>query len=335
MKRKNLGFTLVELPAVSKRAFTLVELLVVIGIIALLISILLPALNKARAAAEVTQCMSNMRQVAQATIIYQSEQGCFPPAVQLWSGAAGTLQPSVNNAQGPCLWGLLTAIPQHSNARICPTVASLLLAPDPNLSPSTWPNGTNACGVFSYVYSGLISGADFTGMTASPQPFGSLYHYPRTDGVNWYPQPMKTVAHASETMMYIDYPQMRVFSELDGRSFQGPPPYGYTRATWAPFFQSDGHQALGDVCPTHGMKPANGVKFPTIGTAAPNIAVAMTGSINVAYCDGHVETLPVTQGQYNNGAYGDIQNSGAKGGYTLVGNNCYLQGTRYDPDFAP
>jgi prepilin-type N-terminal cleavage/methylation domain-containing protein len=57
-------------PAPPRRAFTLVELLVVIGIIALLISILLPALGKSRESAHRVACLSNLRQVYAAFNLY-------------------------------------------------------------------------------------------------------------------------------------------------------------------------------------------------------------------------------------------------------------------------
>ncbi len=61
-------------------AFTLVELLVVIAIIGMLLSLLLPAVNGARASARRVQCANKLRQIGMAIIGYETQNGVFPPA---------------------------------------------------------------------------------------------------------------------------------------------------------------------------------------------------------------------------------------------------------------
>jgi prepilin-type N-terminal cleavage/methylation domain-containing protein/prepilin-type processing-associated H-X9-DG protein len=76
-----------------RNGFTLVELLVVIGIVGLLIAILMPALRKARLAAESAGCLSNLRQIGGALMIYTAEnRGVMPVSSE---------SPWINTRKGP------------------------------------------------------------------------------------------------------------------------------------------------------------------------------------------------------------------------------------------
>ena len=83
----------------TRAAFTLVELLVVIGIIGVLVAILMPALNRARESARQVQCLSNLKQLATATIGYCNDnRGLYP-------GRAGQGNESIFNADPKRHWG--------------------------------------------------------------------------------------------------------------------------------------------------------------------------------------------------------------------------------------
>jgi prepilin-type N-terminal cleavage/methylation domain-containing protein/prepilin-type processing-associated H-X9-DG protein len=100
-------------------AFTLVELLVVIGIIAVLIAILLPALSKARKAAQSTSCLSNLKQVGVAMTMYATDNKGFLP---IWADYLDTSQPTYSY---PVSWVARLVIqrylPDKTAIYICPS----------------------------------------------------------------------------------------------------------------------------------------------------------------------------------------------------------------------
>ena len=76
-----------------RKAFTLVELLVVIGIIAVLIAVLMSALNRARMSADLVKCQANFKQIYSAISIYTNEhKGVLPRSSSLDPGTWGTFE---------------------------------------------------------------------------------------------------------------------------------------------------------------------------------------------------------------------------------------------------
>jgi len=119
--------------AVNRRpAFTLIEVLVVVAIIALLVSILLPSLSRAKAQARMVNCQSNIRQVMMAFLVYATEnRNCLP----------GHSKDSEADWLGPPTTTSATLRFRRCSPRTGPFTGTWANPPRPTPAPTTSANG--------------------------------------------------------------------------------------------------------------------------------------------------------------------------------------------------
>jgi len=291
----------------GRRGFTLIELLVVIAIIAILIGLLLPAVQKVREAANRIKCANNLKQLGLAAHLYHDDYGHLPPAVGYLppdSGAFGTsffhLLPHLE--QGDLYRDALGPVPfpppyggaaayYPGNKNVYSRRLSIFLCPS---DPSVGPGGVVSINGASFGASSYASNAMVISEWPGPGPQGRNAFATITD------EPSNTILHAekyarcSNTFMAPAFRDGGNAWAYSGGPFPWQPPPMTFRAGFGPAFAIRGFaakapDAIGEAS-IFQVRPT-----PFLGNCDPTRAsTPHAGGILVGLADGSVRTLAPT-----------------------------------------
>ncbi|HVS37758.1 MAG TPA: DUF1559 domain-containing protein [Gemmataceae bacterium] len=286
-----------------RRGFTLIELLVVIAIIAILIGLLLPAVQKVREAAARIKCMNNLKQLGLAAHTYNDVNGFLPSNGWGWNWIGQPSEPSGPNQPGGWLYQTLPYMEQQSLANQSNTSGGLqqMIATPMTLynCPSRRTGGPYPNGITYYNYGGVyvpsVARSDYAcnaGDQAAVEIFGGPpdlatglspgYGWPDTSGFTG-------VSFQRSTIPLANVRNGTSNTYLAGEKYLNPSSYangadaGDNENMYVGMDNDNSRSS--DYAPLHDtLNYANTFAFGS----------AHTGGVNMLMCDGSVQLIPFT-----------------------------------------